>query len=96
MSINDNQKHLLLLLVTSLLAMLLVFLNSCTKEEPQQTTECSCYELHEVKGYDAQQAQVIWMYDYSTTPQADLCSKDNGQWIYSGNATQFRYKTICK
>jgi len=95
MNINNNQQHLLILLVTSLLAILLVFLNSCEKE-PAQKTECSCYEVHEYKDYNAQQEQVMWMSDYNTTPQADLCSKDNGQWIYTGSVSQFRYKTICK
>ena len=93
-SINNNQQHLLILLVTSLLAILLVFLNSCEKE-PTQKTECSCYEYHEKRDVNAQM-QLVWMYDYSTTPQADLCAKDNGEWIYTGSQTQFRYKTICK
>lgn len=91
---NIKIEHILLLTISVLLAALLL-LSSCTKEEPVKT-ECSCYELHEYKDYNAQQAQVVWMYDYSTTPKADLCSKDNGQWIYSGNVSQFRYKTICK
>jgi hypothetical protein len=94
-SINNNQQHLLILLVTSLLAILLVFLNSCEKE-PTQKIECSCYEVHEYKDYNAQLEQVMWMSEYNTTPQTDLCSKDNGQWIYTGSVSQFRHKTICK
>ena len=76
---------------------------SCQKEEFKPTTtkevsSCNCYEVHETKepyGTANGTIQIGWKQKYVTTSQPDLCSKETGQWVYSGNATQFRYKVYC-
>jgi hypothetical protein len=77
---------------------------SCQKEEITPTkpivavSTCDCYERHETKELTVNQnltSVLDWKFKYNTTPQPDLCSKETGQWVFSGNATQFRYKVIC-
>lgn len=79
------------------IAILSIGLMSCNKEvvTPAPTT-CDCVEYHEqtemVGTYPTW--QIGWVYDYTTVEIPDLCSKDNGTWIYNSNSTQ-RYKYIC-
>ena len=78
---------------------------SCQKEEITPTKpivaiskNCNCYEVHETKEPYATSngtIQIQWKQKYVTTPQPDLCTKETGEWVYSGNATQFRYKVYC-
>lgn len=77
---------------------------SCQKEDITPTkpivaiSSCNCYEVHETKEPYATSngtIQIAWKQKYVTTPQPDLCSKETGEWVYSGNATQFRYKVYC-
>lgn len=86
-------KHLLTLFTGSVFAILLVLFNSCKKEEPIKI-ECNCYEYHEAKEVN-QQMQLVWTFDYKTNSLPDLCAKDNGQWVYSGSNSQYRYKVVC-
>ena len=74
---------------------------SCKKDEIKQSTPstCNCYERHEqIDTYtDSNNAiHVGWIFQYNTTTQPDLCSKQTGEWIYSGTTNQFRYKVICQ
>lgn len=77
---------------------------SCKKEELTPTkpivavSSCNCYEVHEAKDTymgDDGFPKIEWKQKYVTTPQPDLCTKETGEWVYSGNATQFRYKVYC-
>ena len=79
-----------------ILPLLLLF--SCKKETTIKEKTCNCYERHE--GKDAYSnpngtISVGWIFQYNTTKAPDLCSKATGQWVYSGNPTQYRYKVIC-
>ena len=76
---------------------------SCKKQNiipnlKNSISSCNCYEVHEAKepyATDNGTIQIAWKQKYVTTSQPDLCSKETGQWVYSGNATQFRYKVYC-
>jgi len=77
------------------IAILSIGLMSCNKEVVTPApTACDCVEYHEK--YDFAQGTLVlgWQYDYTTVEIPDLCSKDNGTWIYNSNSTQ-RYKYIC-
>jgi len=77
---------------TNIIALLL--LASCKKEvEVKEQPTCDCYERHEVKM--PVQGGFEFQLDYNTSLFKDFCSKEMGQWIYTGNASQYRYKTIC-
>ena len=86
-------------------ALALVGLTSCKKENVTPTApilaiskNCNCYERHEAKEPYATSngtIQIDWKFKYNTTPQPDMCEKATGVWVYSGNATQFRYKVYC-
>ena len=77
---------------------------SCEKEDLQPNSNnsnsmCSCYETHETnETYINSNGTVsmAWKFKYNTTPQPDMCSKATGEWVYSGNTNQFRYKVYCK
>ena len=82
-----------------LLSLLLV---GCQKDEViveiQEATECSCNEKHEMKdAYAGANGQITvgWIYQYTTTNQAELCSKETGEWIYYNNDNS-RYKVVCQ
>lgn len=98
-TINNNQ-HYLILIIASLLVLSLLFLSSCEPEQIEPNvvvapTECECYEYHEKKDFIQGTLTVSWVYDYTTTPIQDLCSKDNDVWVYYGGQSQWRYKTKC-
>ena len=80
-----------LLIFISLIALI------CKKDEIKQATPttCDCYERHEEKDFIQGSLQLSWVFTYNTTTQPDLCSKQTGEWIYSGNVNQYRYKVIC-
>jgi hypothetical protein len=86
---------------TKLLILISLIALSCKKDEIKQATPttCDCYERHEAidtyLGTNGQ-TQLGWLFQYNTTTQPDLCSKETGVWVYSGNPTQFRYKIICQ
>ena len=85
---------------TKLLILISLIALSCKKEEIKQATPttCDCYERHEaIDTYlgSIGQTQLGWLFQYNTTTQPDLCNKETGVWVYSGNPTQFRYKVIC-
>jgi hypothetical protein len=90
------KEHLLIIITAALFAFALLLLASCQAEEPQpnEPTECNCYEYHEKKVINNQLVWE-WMYDYQTTPIPELCSKANDTWVYYGNQSQWRYKTKC-
>ena len=86
---------------TKLLILISLIALSCKKDEIKQATPttCDCYERHEaIDTYLGSngQTQLGWLFQYNTTTQPDLCSKETGVWVYSGNPTQFRYKVICQ
>ena len=70
---------------------IVLVLASCNKG----VNSCDCYEVHEknvpvnVNGLPNLQ----WVHDYTTTPEADLCEKETGEYIYEGQTN--RYKTTC-
>jgi hypothetical protein len=72
---------------------------SCKKDEPKESsTTCNCYERHEALEavtLNNGLIQVQWVFKYNTTTQPDLCAKETGEWVYSGNAGQYRYKVVC-
>jgi hypothetical protein len=86
---------------TKLLILISLIALSCKKDEIKQATPatCDCYERHEAidtyLGANGQ-TQLGWLFQYNTTTQPDLCSKETEVWVYSGNPTQFRYKVICQ
>lgn len=85
---------------TKLLILISLIALSCKKDEIKQATPttCDCYERHEaIDTYLGSngQTQLGWLFQYNTTTQPDLCNKETGVWVYSGNPTQFRYKVIC-
>jgi hypothetical protein len=88
---------------TKLLILISLIALSCKKDEIKQTSStsatCDCYERHEAidtyLGANGQ-TQLAWLFQYNTTTQPDLCSKETEVWVYSGNPTQFRYKVICQ
>lgn len=86
---------------TKLFILISLIALSCKKDEIKQTTPttCNCYERHEaIDTYLGSngQTQLGWLFQYNTTTQPDLCSKETGVWVYSGNPTQFRFKVICQ
>lgn len=84
---------------TKLLILISLIALSCKKDEIKQTsstpTTCDCYERHEEKDFIQGTLQLSWVFTYNTTTQPDLCDKQTNEWVYSGNANQFRYKVIC-
>jgi hypothetical protein len=79
-----------------ILPLLLLF--SCKKEVTIKEKTCNCYERHEAFDTYAKPnglAGAGWMFKYNTTKAPDLCEKETGQWIYSGNPTNKRYLVIC-
>jgi hypothetical protein len=66
---------------------------SCKKTQEKSNT-CNCYEYHEKFGA-LNTISVGWSFDYQTTPTPELCEKDNGEWIYYGSQSQFRYQWKC-
>lgn len=86
---------------TKLLILISLIALSCKKDEIQQATPttCDCYERHEGnEPYLASNGsiKVGWLFKFNTTSQPDLCAKKTNEWVYSGNANQFRYKVICE
>ncbi len=71
---------------------------SCKKDEIKQSTPstCNCYERHEQQDFIQGTLKMSWVFKYNTTTQPDLCSKQTGEWVYSGNVNQYRYKVICQ
>ena len=85
---------------TKLFILISLIALSCKKDKIKQATPttCDCYERHEaIDTYLGSngQTQLGWLFQYNTTTQPDLCNKETGVWVYSGNANQFRYKVIC-
>jgi hypothetical protein len=88
---------------TKLLILISLIALSCKKDEIKQTSTtqatCNCYERHEGnEPYLASNGsiKVGWLFKFNTTSQPDLCAKETGEWVYSGNAEQFRFKVICQ
>lgn len=83
---------------TKLFILISLIALSCKKDEIKQstTTTCDCYERHEQKDFVQGTLNFTWVFKYNTTTQPDLCEKETGEWVYSGNAEQFRYKVICQ
>lgn len=85
---------------TKLFILISLIALSCKKDEIKQTSTtqatCNCYERHEEKDFQNGSMQLSWVFKYNTTTQPDLCEKQTNEWVYSGNANQFRYKVICK
>lgn len=83
---------------TKLLILISLIALSCKKDEIKQATPttCDCYERHEQKDFVQGTLNFTWVFKYNTTTQPDLCEKETGEWVYSGNAEQFRYKVICQ
>lgn len=76
----------------SLLLVLVLF--SCKKEVSKvEEPKCDCYERHEVKM--PVQGGFEFQFDFNTSTFTDFCSKETGQWIYTGSVSQYRYKLIC-
>ena len=71
----------------------IVCLSSCEKEE--STPECQCHEEHQVLEPVNVSGNIVmqWVIDYESSPQADFCSNDTGDWIYQGQTN--RYKVVC-
>ena len=82
---------------TKLFILISLIALSCKKEEvkPTKRVTCNCYERHEEKDFIQGTLQLSWVFKYNTVMQPDLCAKDTGEWIYTGNATQYRHKVIC-
>jgi hypothetical protein len=79
------------------IAILSIVLMSCKKEvKTPVSNTCNCVEYHEQKEMVGTYPtwQLEFVFDYQTDSIPDLCSKDNGTWIYNSNSTQ-RYKYIC-
>ena len=78
----------------------ILFLASCKKEDDKQDSAavCNCYEYVECNTPVSNGNGGIttkWLF-YEESPKApDLCAKETGQWLYYGNAGQFRKKVIC-
>jgi hypothetical protein len=83
---------------TKILILISLIALSCKKDDIKQSTPstCNCYERHEVKDFPPNSLQLSWVFEYNTTTQPDLCSKQTGEWVYSGNVNQYRYKVICQ
>jgi hypothetical protein len=78
-------------------SILLFTLLSCKKDEViKQPSTCNCYERHEQRDFEQGSLVLTWVFKYNTTTQPDLCAKQTNEWVYSGNANQFRYKVICQ
>ena len=79
-----------------ILPLLLLF--SCKKETTIKEKTCNCYERHEAFDTYAKPNGLVgagWMFKYNTTKAPDLCEKETGVWVYSGNPTNKRYLVIC-
>ena len=86
---------------TKLFILISLIALSCKKDDIKQSTQatkttCDCYERHEEKDFPNGSLQLSWVFKYNTTSQPDLCAKQTNEWVYSGNANQFRYKVICQ
>lgn len=76
-----------------ILPLLLLF--SCKKEEVKKSNTCNCYETHQEMNFIPGTMKWDWQFTYNTTKQPDLCDKATGEWVYTGNYPQYRYKVIC-
>lgn len=72
----------------------ILLLTGCQEETIQPTNECDCKEVHYRWDFVNGTMQQGWVLDYETNYFPDLCSKDNGEWIYYNNSNA-KYKYVC-
>lgn len=77
-----------------------LFFVGCKKEPiAVAPSTCNCYETHErweaIQGPVSGTLSVGWVYDFTTTTQPDLCSKETNEFVYTGYQNQYRYKVKC-